>query len=147
MCTLYTESQNMVAMATSPMCKVSAISAFCWPTTQTPFLAKCLDAIVLTKPVIAILIPKLVAMATTVRHSISTIFSSDSLTLNTHPYDQTGVTSYHTSKVITQQRPYSQLWQIASQNWLPWQRPSAPLDFHLTCDSLGPPKPTTQTAS
>ena len=33
-----------------------------------------------------------------------------------------------------------------SQNWLPWQSTSAPLDFHLTW-FLGPSEPTTQTAS
>jgi len=64
MFTPYTESQKMVAMATSPMCKVSAKSAFCQPTTQTPSITNFLVAIVLTKPVIAILVPKLVAMAT-----------------------------------------------------------------------------------
>ena len=74
MCTPYIESQKMIAMATSPMCKVSAISAFCRPTTQTPSTTNRIVAIVLTKPVIAILVPKLVAMAITLRHSISTNF-------------------------------------------------------------------------
>jgi len=76
---------KMVAMATYFMCKVSAITAFCQPTTQTPFITNCLDAIVLTKPVIAILVSKLVAIATTLRHSMSIIFSLDSLTPKTHP--------------------------------------------------------------
>jgi len=35
------------------------------------------------------LVPKLVAMATTGRHSISTVFSSDSLTLKTRSWNQT----------------------------------------------------------
>ena len=48
----------------------------------------CLVAIVLTKPVIAILVPKLVAMPTTLRHWISAMSSSDSLTQRTHPYNQ-----------------------------------------------------------
>jgi len=52
---------------------------------KLPSITTCLVAIILTKPVIAILVPELVAMATTVRHSISTIFSSDSLTSKTHP--------------------------------------------------------------
>jgi len=34
-----------------------------------------------------------------------------------------------------------------SQTWLPRQRPSAPVDFHLTHDSLGPSEPITQAAS
>ena len=56
----------MVAIATSLRCKVSAISAICWPTTQTHFITNCLVAIFLTKQVIAILVPKLVVIATSV---------------------------------------------------------------------------------
>ena len=43
----------MVAIATSPSCscRVSAISAFCWPTTQTHPITDSLVAIVHTKPV------------------------------------------------------------------------------------------------
>jgi len=51
-------------MATSLSCRVSTISAFCWPTTQTTSITSCLVAIVHTKPVIAILVQKLVSMAT-----------------------------------------------------------------------------------
>jgi len=58
----YVESQKMVAIATSLRCRVSAISAFCLLTiTQTPSISNYLVAIVHT---IAILVPKLVAMAT-----------------------------------------------------------------------------------
>ena len=39
-------------------CRVSAISAFCWPTTQTPSITNSPVAMVHTKPVIAILVPK-----------------------------------------------------------------------------------------
>ena len=60
----YIESQQMVAMATSLSCRVSAISAFCWPTTQTPSTTNSLVTIVHTKPVIALLVPKLVTMTT-----------------------------------------------------------------------------------
>jgi len=35
---------------------------------------------------------------------------------------------------------------IESQKWLPWQRPSAPLDPNLTHNSYSPFEPTTQTA-
>jgi len=45
-----------------PLHRVSAISAFCRLTTQTPSISNSLFVIVLTKPVIAILVPKLVAM-------------------------------------------------------------------------------------
>jgi len=76
---------KMVVMATSLSCRVSGLSAFRWPTTQTPSITNCLVAIVRTKSVISVLVPKLVAMATTLRHSISTMFSSDSLTAKTHP--------------------------------------------------------------
>jgi len=63
--TPYIQRQKMVAMATLVSCSVSAISAFCWPTTQTPSITDSLVAIVHTKPVRAILVPKLVPMATT----------------------------------------------------------------------------------
>ena len=53
----------------SPMGKVSAISAFCRPTTQIPSITNCLVAIALSKPVIANCIPKLVAMATSLSNS------------------------------------------------------------------------------
>jgi len=35
---------------------------------------------------------------------------------------------------------------VESQKWLPWQRPSAPVDPYLTHDSLGPSEPITKTA-
>ena len=59
----------MVAMATSLRCKVLAISAFSRPTIQTPSITNCLVAIVLTKPVIVILGPKLVVTATSLSTS------------------------------------------------------------------------------
>jgi len=61
----YIESQKMVAVATSLSCRVSAISAFCLPTTQTPSITNSPVAIVCTMPVIAILVPKLVAKLAT----------------------------------------------------------------------------------
>jgi len=64
MCIPHRESQKMAAMATSLRYRVSAISAFCRPTIQTASITNRLIAIVHTKPVIAILVPKLVAMAT-----------------------------------------------------------------------------------
>ena len=75
----------MVAMSMSLSCGVSVIPAFSWSTTQTPSITNCLVAIVHTKPVIAILVSKLVAMATTLRHSISAVSLSDSLTPKTYP--------------------------------------------------------------
>ena len=113
---------KVVAMATSLSCRVSAISAFCWPTTQTPSITNCIDAIVHTKPVIAILVSKLVAVATTLRHTISDISSSDSLTPTTHPWNQT------VCRWLSYNQNYS---PSKAKNWLPWQRPSAPMDPHL----------------
>ena len=60
---------KIVAMATSLRCRVSVISAFCWLTTQIPCITNCLVAIVHTKLVIANCVPKLVAMATSLRTS------------------------------------------------------------------------------
>ena len=51
---------------------------------KPPSIPNCLAAIVYTKLVIAILVPKFVAMATTFRHSISAMSSSDSLTPKNH---------------------------------------------------------------
>jgi len=45
--------------------EISAISAFCRPTTQTPSITNSLVAVVHTNPVIAILVPKLIDMAMT----------------------------------------------------------------------------------
>jgi len=58
MCTQYTESQKMVATATSLRYRVSAISAFCRPTTHTPSITNRLVAIVHTKPVNSNFSPK-----------------------------------------------------------------------------------------
>jgi len=53
----YIESQKMVAMATSLRLQdITAVSAICRTTNQTPLHNHCLVAIVLTKPVIAILV-------------------------------------------------------------------------------------------
>jgi len=49
--------------------RVSAISAFCQPITHTHSITSCLVAIVHTKPVMAILVPELVVIAT----SLSTL--------------------------------------------------------------------------
>ena len=67
-------------MATSLSCGVSAIPVFCWPTTQTPSITNCLVAVVHIKLVIAILVPKLVAMAT----SLVVAFGQGSSLLWTH---------------------------------------------------------------
>ena len=120
---------------------------FFWRTTQTPSITNSLVNIVHTKPVIAIVVPKLVAMATSLRTSHSTMSSSDSLTPKPTPRIKLRVASYRTTKVIAHRKPKSQLEQISSQNWLPQQRPLAPVDFHRTYDSLGPLQPATQTAS
>jgi len=80
----YIESQKMVAMAPSLSCRLSAISAFCWPTTQAPS-TNIPHAVVHTKLVITILVPILVAMAMTLRRWISAMSSSDSLTPKTRP--------------------------------------------------------------
>ena len=87
----------------------------------------------------------MVVKATSLRSSKSAMSSSDSLTPKTLPKIKRRVASYHTSKAIAHKA--MQLQQIASQNWLPWQRPSAHVDPHLTHDSFGRSEPMTQTAS
>jgi len=78
------------------------------------------------KPLIDWLVPKLVGMATTLRHSISAM--SSPLTA---------------CRWLSYKQNYS---QSKAKNWLPWQRPLAHVDSHLTHDSLRPSEPTTQTA-
>jgi len=128
----------MIAMATSLSCRVSATSAFCWPTTQTPSIINCLVAIIHTKPVTAILVPKLVGMAMTLRRSISAMSSSDSFTLKIHPLQSTSV-----SLAIIQPN-YS---PSKTKNRLPWQSPLSPADPHLPHNSMGLSEPKNQTAS
>jgi len=113
-----------VSVATSLSCRVSAISAFCWPTTQTPSITNSLVAVVHTKPVIAILVPKLVAMATSLGTAKSAMSLSDSLNPKTHPLE-----SNKSQKLVAM---------------TPSLSTSGP---HLTHDSLGPSEPTTKTAS
>jgi len=91
----------MVVMATSLSFRVSTISAFCRPTTQTPSITNRLVAIVHRKPVIAILVPKLVTMATSLRSLISAMSSSDRLIPKTYPKIKQQVASCHTAEVIS----------------------------------------------
>jgi len=86
-----------------------------------------------------------VAMAAFLKTSKSATSSSDSLAQKTHPYNQTAC-RYHITKVIAHKASYSKL-RPNSQNWLLWQRLSAPLGHHLTHDSYGPSEAITQTAS
>jgi len=78
----------VVAMAASLSCRVSAISAFCQLTTQAPMnssISNRLVAIFHTKLIIAILVPKLVAMATSLGPLISAMSSLDSFIPKTGP--------------------------------------------------------------
>ena len=61
-------------MATSLSCRVSAISAFCQLTIETPSIINRLVDIVHTKPATAIFVRKLVAMAMSVRLLILIIY-------------------------------------------------------------------------
>jgi len=72
------------------------------------------------------------------RHSISAMSSSDSLTPKTHPWNQTACS------LLSYNQSYS---PSKAKNWLLWQRPLALVDPHLTHDCLGPSEPTTQAAS
>ena len=96
---------------------------------HTPFHNNCLVAIVHTKLVIAILVPKLAAMATTLRRLTSAMSLSDSLTRETHPYNQT----------VCRKLSYNQNYSPSkAKNWLPGQSPLGPVEPHLTHDSSVP---------
>ena len=76
----------------------------------------------------------------TLRHSISAMSSSDSLTLNIHPWIKQRVVSYHTAKVIAHKANCVPK-LVAMATSLSTSGP------HLTHDSYGHSDPTTQTAS
>jgi len=71
-------------------------------TLLAPSIANSLVAIVHTKRVIAILVQKLVAMATTLRHSMD---NTNSMTHKSTPGIKQRVASYHTTKVIAHRKP------------------------------------------
>ena len=96
-----------VAMATSLSCRVSAIAALCRPITKTPSITNSVVAIIHIKPIIAILVPKLVAMATPFRNSKSAMSSSNRLTGKPTPRIKYRAASYHTAGVIAIRKPKS----------------------------------------
>ena len=108
------KAKKMVVTATSLSCRVPvyAICAFCWPTTETPSITNSLVTIVHTKPVIAIFVSKLVAIAMTLRHSIC--LHRIAWPRKPTPRIKYCATSYHTTKVITHRKP---------KKWLTWQCP------------------------
>jgi len=87
-------------MTTSLSCRVSATSAFCWPTTQTPSITNSLVTIIHKKPVIAILVPKLAAMAMSLRCKVSAISRFCRPTTQTPSITNCLVTIIHTKPVI-----------------------------------------------
>jgi len=117
-------------MATSLSCRVSAICILLAGHSPSPSITNSLVVIVHTKPAIAILVLKLVAMVTSLRTSKSAMSSSDSLAPKSHPWNQNRAASYHTTE------SYSP--STAKKWWLPRQCPLAPVDLHLTHDSFGP---------
>jgi len=146
MCTTYTESQKNAQHGNVPYvhCKVSAISGFCPPTTQTPSITNCLVAIILTKPVIAILVPKWVlGCHDNVPQHLWTPYSTIPMP---HPSPQPKLYRFshycrahrRVSLYFTMGRPFP------PQNCpFPW----GDLEPHLIRGSLGPHESTTQTAS
>ena len=111
---------KMVATAMSLSCRVSAIAAFCWPTTQTPSITNLPSHYRLQKASYSSFCPKIGCHGKDLRHSISAMFSWDSLTPKTHPLKiKQRVASYHTTKVIANRKP---------KYWLPWQRSLALVD-------------------
>jgi len=99
---------KMVAMATSLSRRVSAISALCWPTTQTPLhnqLPSCYHS---HKASYGNFSPKIGCYSNDLRHSISAMSSSDSLTLKSWkptPTIKQRVASYHATKSIAHRKP------------------------------------------
>jgi len=94
---------------------------------KAPSITNCLVAIVHTKP-IAILVPKLVALAMTLRHSISVMFSSDSLTPKTYP----SIKQRHATKVIAHRKPKKPVRANCVPKLVIMATSSVPLDSHIT---------------
>ena len=104
----------MVAMATSLRTSKSAMSSSDSLTPKpTPIIKQRVASYHTTKviahqspkPVIAVVVPQLVVISTTLRHSISAMSSSDSLTPKTTPRIKQRVASYHTTKMIAHRKP------------------------------------------
>jgi len=95
---------KMFAMATSVFAGYRQYLHFVGRPLKPP---ACLVAVVHTKPLIASLVPKLVAMATSLRISISDMSSSDSLTPKTHNRIKYRAASYHTTEIIAHRKPKS----------------------------------------
>ena len=99
---LLIESQNMVAMATS--LRYTGYRQYLHSVGRpliviSPSITNCLVAVVHTKQVIVILVPKLVAMATTHKHSISAMSLLDSLTRKPTPIQSNTVSRYNQSYI------------------------------------------------
>jgi len=143
MCTQYMESQKMVAIATSLTCNVPAISAFCLPTIQTSSITNCLVAIVLTKPVITTLVPKLVAMAT----SLSTCEPRQTRGSLVPPKSSTQTASRSVQPFLhSSPQSVPILYNGTPLSPSKLLLPMGDLDPHLIHGSLGPPESTTKTA-
>jgi len=146
---------KMVAMTMPLSCRVSAVSAFCRPTTQTPSITNRLVTIVHTKPIMANFVPKLVAinvpqvLNTSGSHLIHDSLGPSQPTTETasrsvQPFCtddrmQSVTILYNGTPLSLPKRdaPFS-LSKIASSHGV-----SGP---HLIHGSLGPPKSSTQTA-
>ena len=144
MCTPYIESQKIIAMATSLRYRVSAISAFCRPTIQTASITNRLIAIVHTKPVIAILVPKLVAMAT----SLSATGPPSNTIPTAHPSPQPKQHLDRFSRFCTDDCRMS-LYFTTGCPFPPSKLPLPTGGIWIPSNTwfLGPPKSSTQTAS
>jgi len=148
------------------------ISAFCWPTTQTLSITNSLVAIVHTKPITAILVQKLVAMATslstcglpsntwflgpirahkgrpivkyrvTVRSSLQRWLNRSRCRFGNQNGISVGLAIF---AEMTAQWPYTLQWDAPSSlKIVPSHGGSGP---HLIHGSLGPPDSSTQIAS
>jgi len=129
----------------SRSCRVLAISAFRWPTTQIPSITNCLVTIIHTKPVIAILVPKLVAMAM--------FLSTSGPPSNT--WFPGPVQAHNANGIWIGSAVFAQMTIVdpyTLQRDAPFPTKKLPflmedLDLCLIDSSLGPPKSSTQTAS
>jgi len=142
----YIESQKMVAVVTSPMCRVSAISTFCQLTTQIPSITNCLVAIVHTKPVNSNFSSKVGCHGNVpqqrwspISHTIPTAHPSPQPKQHLDRFNHFCTHDHTVSLYFTMGRPFPPPKKIAPFH--------GDLDRHLIRGYLGPPKSSTQMAS
>jgi len=106
-CGPHIQRAKMVAMVTSVRCRVSAVSAFCWLTTQIPFITNCLVAVIHTKPVNSVFTQSLLPWQWPLDTCSCLCLRQIAWPRKPTPRIKQRVAGYHTTKVIAHKANYS----------------------------------------